>query len=115
MLENHRTTLRSISNIKITHTSYICPPTTTIRNSDEEVVGGDNVSTGSAYRCPYLVSFYGAYHDQESNTLNLVHEYMNAGSIQKKINEKIIFSENDAAVLAYSVLRAPKTHAGNAT
>jgi serine/threonine protein kinase len=64
--------------------------------------------TPAAVYCPYLVRIYGIYKDTESNTLNQVQEYMNAGSIQTKIKEKVIFSVDDAVVLAYSILRALK-------
>ena len=56
--------------------------------------------------CPYIIGYYGSYVDVEYGTVCLVLEYMNAGSVQTKINDKVIFNIDDAAVLAYSVLMA---------
>ena len=102
--------MSSLLPFKVPKTSYICPHLLldSMRDSDQ-AADSNFVSMGSPSRCPYIIGSYGAYTDEDNNTLDLVQEHMNAGSIQNKINEKIIFSENDAAVLAYSVLRALKT------
>lgn len=62
----------------------------------------------SADRCPYLVGLYGTYNDPDRDTFNVIREYMNAGTLQMKIDEKVILNIDDAAVVAYSVLRALK-------
>ena len=102
--------MSSLLPFKVPKTNYVGPPALvdSLRDNNQAV---DNsfVSMGSASHCPYLVGCYGAYTDEDNNTLDLVQEHMNGGSIQNKINENIIFSEHHAAVLAYSVLRALKT------
>jgi predicted Ser/Thr protein kinase len=55
---------------------------------------------------PYIVDFYDAYIDPEHNAVCLILEYMNCGSIQSMLNDGMIFNEDDAAVLAFSVLTA---------
>jgi serine/threonine protein kinase len=69
---------------------------------------GDFDSVQSNNRCPYLVKIYGYYIDPDKDTLNLVREYLYAGSMQEKIDGGEILNVDDAAVLAYSVLRALK-------
>ena len=56
--------------------------------------------------CPYIISFYDAYIDPEYGAVCLVLEYMNAGSIQNMLTDGKKFNEDDAAVLAFSVLNA---------
>ena len=56
--------------------------------------------------CPYIISFYDAYIDPEYGAVCLVLEYMNAGSIQNMLTDGKKFDEDDAAVLAFSVLNA---------
>jgi hypothetical protein len=55
---------------------------------------------------PYIIDFYDAYIDPEHGAVCLILEYMNCGSIQSMLNDGIIFDEDDAAVLAFSVLTA---------
>jgi serine/threonine protein kinase len=55
---------------------------------------------------PYLINFYDAYIDPEYGAVCLIFEYMNCGSIQSMLNNGVIFDEDDAAVLAFSVLTA---------
>jgi hypothetical protein len=55
---------------------------------------------------PYILDFYDAYIDPEHGAVCLILEYMNCGSIQSMLNDGIIFDEDDAAVLAFSVLTA---------
>ena len=56
--------------------------------------------------CPYIISFYDAYIDPEYGAVCLVLEYMNAGSVQNMLTDGKTFNEDDAAVLAFSVLHA---------
>ena len=75
-----------------------------------KVDSDDSLSSGApSSHCPYIIDYYGSYVDVEYGTVCLVLEYMNAGSVQMKINEKVIFNIDDAAVLAYSVLMALHT------
>jgi serine/threonine protein kinase len=62
--------------------------------------------TISPANSPYIINFYDAYIDSENGTVCLVLEYMNAGSIQNKLDKGEIFDENDSAVVAYSILNA---------
>jgi hypothetical protein len=55
---------------------------------------------------PYIINFYDAYIDPQHGAVCLLLEYMNCGSIQSMLNDGLIFDENDAAVLAFSVLSA---------
>jgi serine/threonine protein kinase len=55
---------------------------------------------------PYLINFYDAYIDPVHGAVCLILEYMNCGSIQSMLNDGLIFDEDDAAVLAFSVLTA---------
>jgi serine/threonine protein kinase len=55
---------------------------------------------------PYIINFYDAYIDPEHGAVCLLLEYMNCGSIQSMLNDGMIFDEDDAAVLAFSVLTA---------
>jgi serine/threonine protein kinase len=66
-------------------------------------------SSNGIPRCPYIVGYHGAYIDMEYGTVNLILEYMNAGSLQSLIDEHVMFSVDNAAVLAYSVLTALQT------
>jgi mitogen-activated protein kinase kinase len=82
--------------------SNVTSPASVSSVSDDRVIG-------SSQRCPYIVGYHGAYIDMEYGTVNLILEYMNAGSVQQRIDEGVIFSVDDAAVLAYSVLTALQT------
>ena len=55
---------------------------------------------------PYIIDFYDAYIDPEHGAVCLLLEYMNCGSIQSMLNDGMIFDEDDAAVLAFSVMSA---------
>jgi serine/threonine protein kinase len=55
---------------------------------------------------PYIISFYDAYIDPEHGAVCLLLEYMNCGSIQSMLKDGLTFNENDAAVIAFSVLSA---------
>ena len=69
--------------------------------------GSPNVlETVRTAKSPYIISFYDAYIDPEYGAVCLVLEYMNAGSIQNMLTEGRKFNEDDAAVVAFSVLHA---------
>jgi hypothetical protein len=55
---------------------------------------------------PNIIDFYDAYIDPEHGAVCLLIEYMNCGSIQTMLNDGLTFDEDDAAVLAFSVLSA---------
>jgi hypothetical protein len=55
---------------------------------------------------PYIISFYDAYIDPQHGAVCLLLEYMNCGSIQSMLRDGLTFDENDAAVVAFSVLNA---------
>jgi serine/threonine protein kinase len=66
----------------------------------------DPKSVIKAANNPYIINFYDAYIDPEHGAVCLLLEYMNCGSIQSMLNDGMIFDEDDAAVLAFSVLSA---------
>ena len=66
----------------------------------------DVLETVRTAKSPYIISFYDAYIDPEYGAVCLVLEYMNAGSIQNMLSEGRKFNEDDAAVVAFSVLHA---------
>ena len=70
------------------------------------VSDADEGAPGGRALCPYIVGYHGAYLDIEFGTLCLLLEYMNAGSVQRWIDERVVFSVDNATVLAYSVLKA---------
>jgi hypothetical protein len=55
---------------------------------------------------PYIINLYDAYIDPQHGAVCLLLEFMNCGSIQSMLNDGLIFDEDDAAVLAFSVLSA---------
>lgn len=55
---------------------------------------------------PNIINFYDAYIDPEHGAVCLLIEYMNCGSIQTMLDDGLTFNEDDAAVLAFSVLSA---------
>lgn len=61
-----------------------------------------NKSTGLSH----IVKFFDAYTDPDREAVCLVLEYMDGGSLQSVIDNKVIPSEEDIAVIAYSVLCA---------
>jgi serine/threonine protein kinase len=46
------------------------------------------------------------YSDTEHGSISLILEYMNGGSLQSMLTDGKLFSEDDAAVVAFSVLSA---------
>ena len=68
-----------------------------------------NVALAARAECPYLIHFYGAFVDVESDSVCLTLEYMNAGTIKTMIDEGKIFTLDEAAILAFSVLKALST------
>ena len=72
-----------------------------------DLEGSSNVlETVRTAKSPYIISFYDAYVDPEYGAVCLVLEYMNAGSIQNMLTDGKKFNEDDAAVVAFSVLHA---------
>ena len=72
-----------------------------------DLEGSSNVlETVRTAKSPYIISFYDAYVDPEYGAVCLVLEYMNAGSIQNMLTDGRKFNEDDAAVVAFSVLHA---------
>ena len=93
----------SLQNIDIIagNNSLQSPPCTTDLEGSSTVL--ETVRTAKS---PYIISFYDAYIDPEYGAVCLVLEYMNAGSIQNMLTEGKKFNEDDAAVVAFSVLHA---------
>ena len=93
----------SLQNIDIIagNNSLQSPPCTTDLEGSSTVL--ETVRTAKS---PYIISFYDAYVDPEYGAVCLVLEYMNAGSIQNMLTDGRKFNEDDAAVVAFSVLHA---------
>ena len=68
-----------------------------------------NAALAARSECPYLIHFFGAFVDVESDSVCLTLEYMNAGTIKTMIDEGKIFTLDEAAILAFSVLQALST------
>jgi len=71
-------------------------------DGDDEGEGEDDSREG---KHPYIVSFYDAFTDPERGTVQMVLEYMNAGTLQDLINAGISVTERMIASVARCVLR----------
>jgi mitogen-activated protein kinase kinase len=63
-------------------------------------------SIGKPQNCPYLVSFYGAYLTPSKSTISIVMEFMDMGSLQNILDDKITVPEVVLRHCAYCCLTA---------
>lgn len=67
---------------------------------------GIDVPITTAGRCPYVVHFFDSFPDSSPDGQCLVLEYMRWGSLQEALSNGRVLSEDEIAVVAYSVLHA---------
>jgi len=67
--------------------------------------GGSGSGSGSSDGCPYLVSYFDAFCDQQKGTVSVVLEYMDAGTLQDLISAGVRCNERVLASIALSCLR----------